>query len=283
MERSTDIRAYDDGRDRWEVRDAAPAGALRGVVERYTWWSEHTESFTTRRELASTRGVFIVNLGSRLEIVDACGELHRLNAGEGFAGGLARATSLSRSTGAMIGIHLHLPAPALARLLGLPLAELCDRVVSLDQLLGGDATALGGRLLAAAAHEERWAIMDAFVERRMARGRAQDGEVEHARRRLARGEPVSTIVDDLGWSRKRLAQRFRDYTGLLPRQYAGLARFERFTTALAANPHMSLAAAAVDAGYADQAHLTRKVNRFAALSPAALRARLVPGGGGVRE
>lgn len=283
MDRSTSIRAYDDGHDRWEVRSARPAAPLQGIVDRYAWWSECTATFTTRRELASTGGVFIINLGSPLEIVDARGELHRLSAGEGFAGGLARATSLSRSTGAMTGVHLHLPAATLARLLGLPLAELCDRVVSLDQLLGGEATALGDRLLAAATHERRWAILDGFVERQMAGAHAQDNEVEHARRRLARGHPVRAIAADLGWSRKRLAQRFRDGTGLLPRQYAGLARFERFATALAANPRVALVQAAIDAGYADQAHLTREVNRFAALSPAALRARLIPEGGGVRE
>lgn len=161
--------------------------------------------------------VFMVNLGSPLEIVDARCELHRIDAGEGFAGGLARASSLSRSTGAMTGVHLHLPASTLARLLGLPLAELCDRVVPLDQLLGSDATVMGEWLLAETAHEERWAIMDTFVEQRMGASGPRDTEVEQVRSRLARGEPVTTIADDVGCSRKRLAQRFRDNTGLLPR------------------------------------------------------------------
>ena len=63
----------------------------------------------------------------------------------------------------------------------------------------------------------------------------------------------------------------------------GLARFERFATALRAKPEQPLAQAALDAGYADQAHLTREVRRYADLTPAGLRAKLIPGGGGVRE
>lgn len=109
MVRAVRRRAHDDGQDRREIVDAAPASGLIGLVQRYSWWCEETSSFDTRRELASTSGVFIVNLGSDLEIVDAAGTLHRLRAGQGFLGGMARRTSLSRSTGKMQGIHVHAP------------------------------------------------------------------------------------------------------------------------------------------------------------------------------
>lgn len=283
MERSVQLRSYDDGRDRWSIAAARPAAALRAVVDRYADWAEHTHSFTTRRELAATSGVFIVNFGSPLEIVDAGGTTHRLRAGQGFVGGLAQATSLSRATGAMAGVHIHLPPATLARLLRLPLAALCDRVVTLEDAIGGEATELGERLLAAHDREARWRALDAFVAGRAASATADDLPIAHARRRLRRGDRVEAVADDLGWSRKRLAQRFRDATGLLPRAFAGLARFERFAAALQADPRRPLAHAALDAGYADQAHLTREVSRYAELTPAQLRARLIPEGGGVRE
>ena len=283
MDRSVDIHAHDDGQDRWSVAVARPAAALQGWVDRYAWWSEHTQSFTTRRELAATSGVLIVNLGAPLEIVDASGALHRLGAGQGFAGGIAQATSLSRSTGAMLGVHVHLAPAELARLLGVPLAALTDRCFTLSDLLGRDAGRLGEQLLAAEGHEARWRVLDGFVAERAARARAADAEVEHARTALARGARVERVAGELGWSRKRLAHRFRDAMGLHPRAFAGLARFERFATALQARPDQPLAHAALDAGYADQAHLSREVKRYADLSPGALRARLIPAGGGVRE
>ena len=283
MERPVITRAHDDGRDRWAVASASPAPALTGWVDRYAWWSERTRSFTTRRELAATTGVMIVNLGAPLEIVDASGSVHRLCAGQGFAGGMAQATSLSRGGGAMAGVHVHLPPATLARLLGVPLAALTDRCFTLADLLGQTAGQLGEALLAAHDHEARWRVLDGFLIARAAMAAVADPEVDHARLTLAGGQRVEAVAADLGWSRKRLARRFHDAVGLHPRAFAGLARFERFTTALQARPGLSLAHAAVDAGYADQAHLTREVVRYADLSPGALRARLIPDGGGVRE
>ena len=283
MARSTTSRAFDDGRDRWTVATAAPAAALTGWIDRYASWSEQTETFTTRRELAATTGVMIVNLGSPLEIVDASGMTHRLAAGQGFAGGMARATSLSRSTGPVSGVHVHLPPDRLAALLGVPLAALTDRCFTLADLLDRDAERLGEQLLAATDDEARWQVLDTFLMTRAALAPASDAELDHARHQLARGHRVDAVAGDLGWSRKRLAQRFRDAIGLHPRSFAGLARFERFATALQARPNEPLAAAAHDAGYADQAHLSREVARYADLSPTALRARLLPDGGGVRE
>lgn len=287
MDRSTVTRAYDDGRDRWSVATARPAAALTGWVDRYAWWSERTESFTTRRELAATTGVMIVNLGAPLEIVDASGARHRIGAGQGFAGGLAQATSLSRSLARggeeMLGVHVHLAPAKLARLLGMPLAALTDRCFTLADLIGGDADRLGDALLHARGQEARWRVLDAFVAARAAAAAGPDRAVDHARRRLVIGHRVEAVATELGWSRKRLARRFHDAIGLHPRAFAGLARFKRFATALQARPELPLAHAAVDAGYADQPHLTREVVRYADLTPAALRDRLIPGGGGVRE
>lgn len=281
MTRAVSQYCYDDGLDRWSVASAAPAPALAGLVDRYTWWTERTHSFTTRRELAATTGVLIVNLGSALEIVDASGTVHRLGAGQGFVGGIARSTSLSRSTGEMAGVHVHLAPDRLARLLGLPLAALTDRCFALHDLLGLRAAQLGEELLATTDDQARWSLLDRFVAERAALARAADRAMDYARAALSRGTPVQQVADTLDMSRKRLAARFRDATGLHPRSYAGLARFERFAKALPAAS--SLADAAIDAGYADQPHLTREVARYAALTPAALRARLIPAGGGVRE
>ena len=117
----------------------------------------------------------------------------------------------------------------------------------------------------------------------MAASDTPDPAIAHLLARLARGQRVQSLADKIGWSRKRLAERFRSETGLEPRAFAGLARFERFATTLQAEPALSLAEAAVAAGYADQAHLTQEVKRFADDTPAGLRRRLIPESGGVRD
>jgi AraC-like DNA-binding protein len=283
MNRPVSFRYFDDGDDRWQVADAAPSPKLSGVIDRYSWWSETIRSFTTRRELASTSGVFIINLGSTLEIVDAAGNLHRLDAGEGFVGGMAQATSLSRSTGDMAGIHVHLPFANMARLFRLPMSELLNRVVPFEDLAGYEARALGGQLLEAHTNNERWEILDRFVSERLNAADSIIDDTACLLSWLAAGKPVQRIADDLGWSRKRVAKQFFDATGMLPRVYSRLARFERFATLLQAEPAISLAEVAAAAGYADQPHLTREVGQFAALTPRELRVRLIPSGGGVRD
>lgn len=248
---------------------------------RYSWWRERTGSFDTRQELAATGGVFIVNLGAPLEITDARGGSIRLDAGEAFVGGMAQGTSLSRSTGATEGIHVFMPVDELARTMGVSIGDLADRTVALDQMLGREADELGDRLLTSGSTDAQLDILDTFLAKRLSGTAERDGRMAHIMQRL-RHESVSATADALGWSRKRLASWFRDHAGIRPGQFSRLARFERFTGAMQSEPHASLAALACDAGYADQAHLTHDVRRLAGMTPGALRALLLPDGGGVR-
>jgi len=282
VKRSSTRRVFEDERDRWEIIDAAPHERIAGFVRHYSWWSEATQSFTTRRELAGTTGVFIINLGSDLEIVDARGDLHRVRAGQGFVGGVAQGTSLSRSTGDMMGYHVHVPLETLSRLAGVPLAELSDRVVTLDDLDPGHRS-IGERLLDAGSPEAGWILLDDFVTERLRCTPPSDHTTGFILSRLASGQRVQSLAVEMGWSRRRLARHVQAQVGLEPRSFAGLARFERFANAMQASPTVSLAEAAIDAGYADQAHLTREVGRYAEMTPGELRSRLLPDAGGVRE
>ena len=283
MVRAVRSRAYDDAHDRWEIVEAGPAAGLTGAVHGYGWWGEETSSFDTRRELASTSGVFIVNLGSDLEIVDAAGTLHRLGAGQGFIGGMACATSLSRSTGAMEGIHVNAPLSTLGRIAGVPPSELGDRVVSLEDLPRGALRSLGARLQDTPDRETQWGVLDNLIAGRLAASEPEDPATAYLLARLSAGWRVEALAKELGWSRKRLAGHLRERIGIEPRAFAGLVRFERFSKLIQAEPGTALAAAAIDAGYADQAHLTREVVRYAQVTPGELRRRLIPEGGGVRD
>lgn len=281
MDRLVSMRSFDDGVDAWEFADASPSQALAGAVGRYCWWRENTASFDTRRELASTCGVFIVNLGAPLEIADVCGKAIQLGAGQAFIGGMAQGTSLSRSTGVMEGIHIFMPVYELARAMGVSMSDLADRTLLLDEALGREADELGDRMLACASTNSRLDLLDAFMTRRLGTAAESDGTIAHVIKALRAGS-VSAAAEDLGWSRKRLAAWFCDRTGIRPAQFTRLARFERFTDAMQREIWASLAELAYDAGYADQAHLTHEVRRFAGTTPGALRAQFLPAGGGVR-
>ena len=279
------VRAHDDGVDRWEMVEAAPAPSLRGLVGSYSDYWERTETFTARRELAATSGVLIFVLGEPLEIVGADGQRIVIRAGEGFAGGIADATSVTRAFGAQAGIHVFLPLASLAAATGAPPSEIANRVVPMRDLIGDEADALGDALCDAKCAEQRFTLLDAFLADRFSRHDVMNGPVSWAMERLVRatGPATSRLAEEIGWSRRHFISRFRAATGFSPDRFRRLARFERFTEAIMASPGEGLAGLAIDCGYVDQAHLTRDVRGFSDMTPGELRTRLLPNEAGIRH
>ena len=145
--------------------------------------------------------------------------------------------------------------------LGLPLSELRDRRVDLAELRPELAERLHAELapMAAARELER-------IARELAAAPG-DPAVAAAVARLA--DPatrIEALADDLGFSEHQLRRRFHAAAGYGPKTLQRVLRFRRFL----AGPREDLARAALDAGYADQAHLAREVARLAGTSPTRL-------------
>ncbi len=84
---------------------------------------------------------------------------------------------------------------------------------------------------------------------------------------------VAAVAAELGLSARQLQRRVADAVGYGPKMLARVLRFRRLQ-ALAAPPvtgrypaPATLVDLALDAGYADQAHMTAEVTRLAGLSP----------------
>jgi AraC-like DNA-binding protein len=143
--------------------------------------------------------------------------------------------------------------------LGLPLSELRDLRVDLADL---DRT-LAERLPADLEPRE---ALRRIAEIAVAAPPA-DAAVAEATRRLQQPQArVESLAGDLGLSERQLRRRFHAAAGYGPKTLQRVLRFRRFLAAR--NP--DLARAALDAGYADQSHLTRECTRLAGRTPAAL-------------
>ena len=181
-----------------------------------------------------------------------------------FAAGLHEQQVTTEHRGRSFAIQLNV-APPLARLVfGLPLYTLANRVVPLDEVLGG--ADLAERVHAAGAWPERFGVLDALLRRRLADARLPDAGVWWAWQRLKefRGRvAIGALAAELGWSRKRIVARFRDEVGVAPKTYARLLRFDRARSLAeaAAVPDWSWIAHAC--GYYDQSHL---IHDFRAIS-----------------
>lgn len=151
--------------------------------------------------------------------------------------------------------------------LGLPLAELRDERVAAVELWPELAERLAPDLTAREALSRL-----VVVAHTLAAGGPPDRAVQAAARRL--GDPrsrVEPLADDLGLSERQLRRRFHATVGYGPKTLQRVLRFRRLLAGIdRASGNPDLARLAFDAGYADQAHMTRDCARLAGLSPSAL-------------
>ena len=153
--------------------------------------------------------------------------------------------------------------------------ELTNRSVDLAELVGHDGRRLIERLADAGEWDVRFALIDSFLLERWNAAPAVSAEVGWAWEAIERtggGIRIGVLAERIGWSRKRLIDRFRAEVGLPPKVAARVIRFQRAYLMLGAPGGDSLASVAYRCGYSDQAHFTREVRGFAGVSPARLLA-----------
>ena len=168
-----------------------------------------------------------------------------------------RLASLAAGT-RIVGVRLR-PGAAGA-VLGIPASELCDCVPAAAYVLGRDVAA--ELLEALASDQDPHALLLRAIELRGVRER--DPLVAAAVRALGRPRArVGVVADELGLSARQLQRRISDAVGYGPKTLQRVLRFRRLQ-ALGPAP---LAELALDAGYADQAHMTAEVTQLAGISP----------------
>jgi AraC-like DNA-binding protein len=265
----------------WEMASRAPHARLAGGVLRYCGYEEHTAQPLRRLEAPFAGVVVILSFGEKIRLVDADGrdELHR-----SFSGGLSDGPTFTEHGGTQHGIQVDLAPPAARALFGMPLRELTNRVVSLDDLLGREGAELIERLYDAPRWDQRFDLLDELLSRRLEDGSRVAAPLLGAWRRLteARGRvEIEELAGELGYSRRHLSARFGEELGLSPKTYARVLRFEHAVERLGRDDGARFAEIAQDCGYYDQAHLNRDFREFAGTSPGDYVGRLLPDGGGV--
>ncbi|BCG89240.1 transcriptional regulator [Mesorhizobium sp. 113-3-9] len=92
-------------------------------------------------------------------------------------------------------------------------------------------------------------------------------------RGLPAGKPlVPFLLRSLHMSERSLRRRFEESFGYGPKTLDRILRFHRFRRLRQASGNASTAVLAVEAGYADQAHLIRESRRLSGITPSALAA-----------
>jgi AraC-like DNA-binding protein len=200
---------------------------------------------------------------------------------DSFLAGLHNVPTVVEGAPSWACIELRLTPLGAHRVLGLPMHELKNRVVELEDLLPG-AQELTDRLRETRDWGERFDHVETFLSRRLALSPPPSPEIEWSWRELARTGGcvrIAALGEELGWSPRRLIARFREQIGLTPKAAAAVIRFDRAAGALRSPVPPSFATLAYRCGYADQAHLNREFRRFAGTTPSAFLTSVTEAGG----
>lgn len=243
-----------------------PHPALRAYVDPYIGYRHPAPAPGRHRGMPSDRLTVVIAFD---EPIDLAWHGYEDTRGRywGLASGLHSIPVDIRHGGLQHGLQLGLTPLGCRALLGVPAADLARAMVSLPDLLPLPAY----DEMAGATWEARFAALDrallAAVAAR-APARLPHAELERAWSLVERSGGTTRVADlaaAVGWSRRRLGERFRAEFGLTPKEAARVTRFDRSRQRVAAG--LPLAEVAVVSGYADQPHLNREWREIAGYSP----------------
>lgn len=250
------------------------AGALAQFVE-VLWWSQNGEASHPReRALPTGAMTLVINLGDEAIRIfrdeeDQTGFSFRHSVVWGPQTRYAVRDSTRK--GAVVGVQFR--AGMAGAVLGIAASELTDNFASLEDLWGRRAEELRGQLLEAATPPEKVAAAQQILTP-VHRPLLVHPAVAYALRELAKPEAPS--VEDVrrraGYGAKRFIELFAAATGMTPKRYSRLRRFQNvLEQACRHGEKPDWARIAAEGGYTDQAHLTHEFKAFSGITPGAYR------------
>jgi AraC-like DNA-binding protein len=165
-----------------------------------------------------------------------------------------------------------------ASLLGIPATELLNQEVQLRDMCARLAARLSSPVAEQPSVTGKLAAIEAALTTHLAEARPADAVVTAAIAWLAQhpSSRVHQLSRLLGLSSRQLQRRFSAAVGYGPKTFHRILRFQR-VLALARKPQVcdgNLSWLALETGYADQAHMTREMQRLAGQQPTALLAKV---------
>ena len=254
----------------FDMAERRPAAAMASLVSRIAGYRENERGHFRQVEAASLDIPLVISFGEPFAI--GLGRTPGSNDRYGsFAAGLFAGPVTIDSFGASSCVQINFTPLGARRFFRLPMTELTDRMVTLDDVLGAEGMMLREKLASTADWENRFDIAEAFVMRKLGEADAPSPEIDWAFGKIAATggrAKVGSIAERIGWSRKHLARRFTDEIGLGPKSVSRIVRLNRAMAAARAGGD-GWAGIAADCGYADQAHLVREFRELAGASPTA--------------
>jgi len=262
--------------DGWLLLTRPPVPALRGHVVSLEGFEERAPTPVRRRHLPAPFVPLILNFGSPWRLFDPA-DPRRVVQRSSFVSGLGEAGGMTQAAGEALCVQVNLTPLAASRVLGVPMHELEDREVGLEDLVGRDVALLEERLFETPGWDGRLDLVEGFLAGRLTDAPPVRPDVARAWQRLEETGGrlrVEALARELRCSRKHLVSQFRDLVGPSPKTVARILRFNHLLRLLDRRPRPGWTELAARCGYADQSHLSREVRRLAGCTPSELAADL---------
>jgi AraC-like DNA-binding protein len=152
----------------------------------------------------------------------------------------------------------------------IPIKELENTAISLDELFGESGKKLGEQILNAKSTSERIQIIEPFLLGELANKKTIDSIVKSTVETIfnTNGKfSVNEFSKSNNISRRQLARKFSSTIGLSPKQLAKTIRIQATLKTLLNEEHTSLTDLAYENEYFDQAHFIKEFREFTGLTP----------------
>jgi AraC-like DNA-binding protein len=154
--------------------------------------------------------------------------------------------------------------------LGMPASEVASATYSLDDIWPGQAALIHDALMNAGGVEAMFSILERALLSRLRHSAPLHPAIAFAVSRLARpgaSVRVRDVADCAGLSSRHFMELFREQTGLTPKSFQRVRRFQQVLRTLRADSGENWAGVAYRCGYYDQAHFNHDFRLFSGLTP----------------
>lgn len=263
---------HDQPTAQFEMVRRAPSPLLAGVVTDLVGYRELVPVHIRQNEAASLTVPLVVSFGEPFAIglSRTPGNSDRFAS---FASGLHAGPVVIESFGRSCCVQVNFTPLGARRFFGIPMCELADRVVTLDEVLGPAGNALQERLGQETGWRQRLDLVEGWIVERLVTTAPPAAEIAWAMAKIASSNGrirIASIAGEIGCSRKHLAAQFADLVGIGPKAVARIVRFDRTARLARSAVGVDWADLAAECGYADQAHLVREFRELSGSTPTAL-------------
>ena len=163
--------------------------------------------------------------------------------------------------------------------LPMPASELNDQCVSLEDIFGSGVGSLRERLLECATPQQKFAAAEQWLLAQAGKPLENHPAVAYAIHHFIQGalaQPLSNVLDRIGYSQRHFNQLFADEVGLTPKRFLRVRRFQSVITSIPFGKPVTWADLALRCGYYDQSHFVHEFRGFCGLTPAVYLSHRTP-------